>query len=251
LVAAHRQRGGRAVFAHDGHLIAASGHSEISIAAIERLPLTYGGRVGFQVENVMAAAAAGWALGLPFEVLRVGLGSFAGNSEKVPGRFNLFEVGEAGVILDYGHNASALRALIEAVSTFPHRRRTVVYSAAGDRRDSDMIDQGTMLAEAFDQVILYEDHYKRGRADGEIMALFHQGLRIGGRCANVVEMNGALKAVELALANIRPGDLLVVQADCIDETVQFVRNYLARTGLGREVGIAEVLATADQPVSIA
>ena len=70
---------------------------------------------------------------------------------KVPGRFNLLEINGATVIVDYGHNTSALEALIEAVELFPNHRRIAVYSAAGDRRDSDMIRQGEMLGDAFDQ----------------------------------------------------------------------------------------------------
>lgn len=50
------------------------------------------------------------------------------------------------VIVDYGHNPSALSALIDAIEQFPHTHRTAVYTAAGDRRDCDMVRQGELLA---------------------------------------------------------------------------------------------------------
>ena len=76
----------------------------------------------------------------------------------------MLEIDGATVVVDYGHNPSALLALIEALEQFPHERRMCVYSAAGDRRDCDMVRQGELLGDAFDNVILYEDHYLRGRA---------------------------------------------------------------------------------------
>ena len=66
--------------------------------------------------------------------------------------------------------------MIDVVEKFPHERRTGVYSTAGDRRDCDMIGQGELLGEAFDRVILYEDHYLRGRPEGEIIGLFRKGV---------------------------------------------------------------------------
>ena len=49
------------------------------------------------------------------------------------------------MILDYGHNSSALLALNEAIEKMPHRRRKIVYTAAGDRRDGDIIRQAKII----------------------------------------------------------------------------------------------------------
>jgi cyanophycin synthetase len=178
-------------------------------------------------ENALASAAAAWGLGVSFADIIAGLQSFSSESDMVPGRFNVLSVGGATVIMDYGHNVSALSALIEAIGTFPHERRSVVYSAAGDRRDCDMVRQGQIIAEAFDRVILYEDQYKRGRADGEIMQLLREGLSAGPRVKEITDHQGASNAVEAALDALRPGDLLLLQADVIEDTLDFVRDYLA------------------------
>lgn len=240
----HREQGGRAVFIRDQAIVAAEGADETTVAKLDQVPLTHGGRVGFQVENVLAATAAAWALGISFETIAGGLASFGANFRHVPGRFNLLEIGGATVIIDYGHNASALQSLMEVVEQFPHARRSVVYSAAGDRRDSDMIEQGELLGKAFDRVILYEDHYRRGRAEGEIIALFRQGLSTATRAKEIVEIQGAVQAVETALRTAQPGELLVLQADVIDETVEFVKRYLGQHAPGREIQLSEALTPA-------
>jgi cyanophycin synthetase len=253
VIVAHREQGGRAVYVRDGHMVAAEGNREETIVSLARVPLTHQGRIGFQVENALASAAAAWALGMSRETIRAGLESFSGDLDKVPGRFNLLEIGGATVIVDYGHNTSALAALIEALEVFPHEFRSIVYSAAGDRRDEDMIRQGEFLGENFDRVILYEDHYLRGRAEGAIISLFRQGLSTASRVGETLDVRGSLKAVEKALSLVQPGELLVIQADVIDETVDFVRRYLEANPRGHEIDIplVDALNALPQPVVFA
>ena len=244
VIAKHRRSGGRAVFVRHGTVIVAEGDVEIPLVALENVPLTHGGRILFQVENTLAAAAAAWGLGIPRDAIRAGLETFAADLEKVPGRFNLLEIAGATVIVDYGHNVSALQALVEAIEQFPHEHRTIVYSAAGDRRDDDMIRQGELLGEAFDRVLLYEDHYLRGREPGDIMRLFRQGLDAGRRVGEIDEFHGNVKAIESALRQVRPGDLVVLQADKVDEIMGFLQRLLSVHGNGHEISLAEALDAA-------
>lgn len=237
----HRREGGRAVVVRHGEIVLVEGARETGLARLFDVPLTHGGRIGFQIENTLASAAAAWALGIDLEMVRNGLESFGSEMRTVPGRFNLMEIGGATVVLDYGHNPSALLAMTDAIGPLPHERRLAVYSAAGDRRDEDLVRQGQILAGAFDSVYLYEDHYLRGRADGEIMGLFRRGLSGGGRVRSVREFRGSLKAVEAALKALRAGDLLLLQADKVDETLDFVKAYLASGVPGREIDLNEAM----------
>jgi cyanophycin synthetase len=225
VVAAHRAAGGRAVFVRHGAIVRAEAGREEVLVPLARVPMTLDGRIGFQVENALAAAAAAWALDLGPETTRAALASFASDAETVPGRFNVLELGGATVIVDYGHNPSALDALIAALASFSHERRTVVYTGVGDRRDDDLIRQGEQLGAAFDRVFLFEDNYTRGRPDGEIMALLRRGLAAGTRVRAVAEFRGALAAVEAALQAVGPGDLLLIQADLVEETLDCVRRH--------------------------
>jgi cyanophycin synthetase len=235
LLVKKRADGGRVAFVRDNSIMLAEGISEFPLLSLERIPLTHHGRIGFQVENVLAATAACWTLGMPCEQIRIGLESFSAHMDKVPGRFNLVEMHGATVVVDYGHNVSSLQAICQAIGQFPHPRRTVIYSAAGDRRDIDMIRQGEILAESFDRVVLYEDAYLRGREPGEIIRLFKEGLDKGGRVKEVHAVPGWKKAVDQALAMILPGELLVMQADVIDETMQYLQQKLEHQALGREI----------------
>jgi len=236
---AHRRKGGRAVTVHNNTIVLCEGDREINVQALAHVPLTHGGRVGFQVENTLAAVAACWSAGLNLSVIRMGLSTFGADMQCSPGRFNLFEYNGATVIVDYGHNVSSLRSMLETIEQFAPSRRIAVYTAAGDRRDEDMVKQGELLGEAFDTVILYEDHYTRGREPGEIMGLFRSGINTGRRVRDIQEVKGAVLAIEASLSMAQPGDLVLVQADTVDETINFMREKLVQPQHAREIVLAE------------
>src|SRR5207237_402841 len=70
LMLQRRGEKGRAAFVRDGHMVLAEGDQEIRLISLEHVPLTHGGRIGFQVENALAAAAAAWSMGVPCEKIR-------------------------------------------------------------------------------------------------------------------------------------------------------------------------------------
>jgi cyanophycin synthetase len=254
VIVRHRGVGGRAVFVRDGQIICAEGEREELLFGVDCVPLTHGGRIAFEVENTLAAVAAAVSLGVPNETIRGRAESFAADMSKVPGRFNLMQINAATVIIDYGHNAHALSAMIDAVGTFSHEHRTAVYSTAGDRRDCDIVRMGELLGTAFDRVILYEDHYTRGRADGEIIGLFRQGLAQGQRVKQIEEVRGAVASVEHALNTARPGELMLIQADAIDETVECVRRYVSNLAAQAEEAapnVTTVIVSPADPVAAA
>jgi len=226
VIVAHRAGGGQAAFVRGGAVVLAEGEQEQVLIPLEHVPLTRGGRIGFQVENVLAAAAAAAGLGVPLDTVRAALEAFDSDMDQAPGRFNVLDVKGATVILDYGHNPSAVAALIDAVGRFPGRTRTAVFSAAGDRPDDSIIRQAAMVGDAFDRVILYDEpKLRRDRAEGEIPALLRQGLARGSRVREVVQVATELAAVEAAFEALRPGDLALIQVDTVDEILELSRRH--------------------------
>ncbi|WP_422929606.1 cyanophycin synthetase [Singulisphaera sp. PoT] len=221
-----RENGGRVVFVRDDHVIIAEGQQETVFISLSRVPLTYHGRVGFQVENVLAAIGAAWSLNIPFDQIRQGLATFSSSAQQTPGRFNVLEAKGATIILDYGHNPSAVSALVDAIEMFPQKRRSIVFSCEGDRRDGDITRQTGILGESFDTVVLYEYPDLRGRKTGEIMSLMKEGLASGSRIVETFETPDEPTAIELALRSLEPGDLLVIQPKEIDDVVAEVLRFV-------------------------
>ncbi|MBX3423344.1 MAG: cyanophycin synthetase [Pirellulaceae bacterium] len=221
LLVANRQHNQRVVFTRDGSIMAAHGTSEFAVLPLDRIPITHGGKIRFQIENAMAAVAAAWVQGIPVEVIRAGLESFSSSINGSPGRFNIFQYNQCTLVIDYGHNTSALKSLLSALANFPNSRRSAVYSAAGDRLDTDMIRQGQMLGHHFDRVVLYEGSYCRGRKPGDIVHLFREGLALGSRVRNTQWFSTWRESVQHALDSALPDELIMIQADAVDETVEF------------------------------
>ena len=146
---------------------------------------------------------------------------------KAPGRFNVFDYNGATLIADYGHNPDAIKALVAAVETMPARRRSVVISGAGDRRDIDIRHQTELLGEAFDDVVLYEDQCQRGRVDGEVLALLREGLQNAGRTSNTKEIRGEFLAIDTALQELQKGDLCLILVDQVEPALAHIAQRIA------------------------
>jgi len=211
----------------DGNeIVAAEGVIEQRIA-LQDIPLTRNGSIGFQIENAMAAIGAGWALGIDWNIIRAGVATFINDAATAPVRFNVYDYRGATLIADYGHNPDAIIALVSAIENMPAKRRIVVISGAGDRRDVDISQQTEILGNAFDEVILYQDQCQRGRADGEVLSLLRQGLAKATRAKKVEEIRGEFPATDLALSHLAPGDLCLILIDQVDEALAHIAKRIA------------------------
>ncbi len=222
----HRAQGRRTIYREGDTLVCSEG------AIAERLqlgeiPLTRGGALGFQVENVMAAVGAVWALGIEWNTIRLGLATFVSDIGSAPGRFNLFDYKGATLVADYGHNPDAIQALVQAVEALPAGKRWVVISGAGDRRDEDIRRQAEILGAAFDGAILYQDACQRGRADGEVLGLLRQGFAGAARTGEIEEIRGEFLAIDTALAKLAPGDLCLILVDQVEEALAHIARRIA------------------------
>jgi cyanophycin synthetase len=225
VIETHRARGGRVAFVDQGDMVFAQDGVETRVQ-LSAVPLTHQGTIPFQVENALAATAAAWAMGVDWVQIQRGLATFVNDAGTVPGRFNVFDYRGATVIADYGHNPDAMQALVDAVQVMPAKRRTVVISGAGDRRDQDIRRQTEILGDVFDSVVLYQDQCQRGRADGEVLALLREGLRAARRTSHMDEIHGELLAIDTALDALDAGDLCLVLIDQVELALAHIERRL-------------------------
>ena len=221
----HRDLGGRVVSVRAGSIVLIERDDETVLLPLAEVPCTRGGRIAFQVENVLAASAAAWSLDLGLEAIRQGLRTYRNDSRESPGRFNVVMDGEAAIIVDYAHNPSAVMAMAAALDAFSLPRRTLVFSGC-NRRDIDLIDIGKAAGDAFDRVILYRDWGRSDRLDGELNTFVRQGLRLGRRVARVEESTSERAAIELALTSVEPGAALVLGVEAIEESLAFIEDWI-------------------------
>lgn len=76
LVAAHLQQGGRAVMVRDGAIVLVEGDELAKVIELAQLPWLAESKDAVQMDSVLAALAAAWALGVVPELMRAGMSTF-------------------------------------------------------------------------------------------------------------------------------------------------------------------------------
>jgi cyanophycin synthetase len=222
-IASHLATGGVAAFLRDGELILAQGSEETPLIKAVDIPATHGGLIPFQIQNALAAAAAAWGANVPIDSIRLGLRTFQADEKTAPGRFNVFDVGRARVIVDYGHNPHALKAMQAAISQMRPRRSIGVVAAPGDRRDADIQELAVIAANTFDWIIVREDDDLRGREWGEVAHLIADTVSRTRPSLPLTIIEDESESIDQALQMARAGDLVVLFVDHVEETIEQVK----------------------------
>jgi len=179
----------------------------------DNIPLTCNGRLRFQIENVMAAISAAWVMAVPWPVIRGALQSFQSSH----GRFDMYSFRDGTIIADYGHNTDALDVLTRDLTAFPAKKKHVIFGAAGDRRDQDIVAMTRLLGQFFDHVVLFEkESLRRGRTPGDTMTQMKKGLAASSNTIQIDEASNEQEAIETILRSMKEGDLALLLVDDTD-----------------------------------
>jgi cyanophycin synthetase len=221
----HLMRNGIGARIENDTFVIRRGRLRIPIAPVREVPLMLGGAAKFQRENILAAIATAYVQGMRYDDIRAGLLSFFPSPSLTPGRLNLMRVHNGRVLVDYAHNAAAIRGLMEFVQSIDANRRIGVVTAPGDRRDDDLRAVGR-LAASLDYVIVKEDLHRRGREPGRIADLIVDGLRDGGLIENQYEtIFDEQDAITRAMQRMKDNDLVIILADDVNASLGLVRQY--------------------------
>lgn len=234
----HVSRGGLAVVLEDGpdaKLVAYDGEVRQPLASVSTIPATVGGKVRFNIENSLFAAAIAYGLGIETEDIREGLQSFVPDFQQSPGRLNIHDGLPFRVIVDYGHNPAAVRAMCDAAGRLSNGGRLIcVLAAPGDRRDEDIRETARAAAGQCDLYICRRDDSLRGRGTDEVPRILRDGLIAAGVSPERIRIVPAEEEATLAgLREAREGDLLLLFADELERTW---RQVMAFTPLLRTTG---------------
>jgi cyanophycin synthetase len=221
LVSEHIKAGGRGVVLESGikgqMITIYDRGAHIPLLWTHLIPATLEGRAMHNVQNAMFAAAMAYSMGLKLEDVRHGLRTFDTTFFQAPGRMNIYDEHPFKVILDYGHNAAAVEAMCQLVERMDVTgRRIAVLAAPGDRRDEDIVEIGKIAAGSFDRYICRRDDQLRGRKPDEVPHLLRDALLENGVPAEqILVISDEQAAVDAALREAQPGDLVLIFGDAI------------------------------------
>jgi cyanophycin synthetase len=240
LVREHIRHGGRAVSLEtgiNGQMITIYDRgTHIPLLWSHLVPATLEGRAVHNVQNAMFAAAMAFSMGVKLEDIRHGLRTFDSTFFQAPGRMNVYDELPFKVILDYGHNPSAVEAMCRLVERLDVTgRRIVVLAAPGDRRDEDVRAIAKICAGRFDHYICRRDDSLRGRRPDEIPCMLHETLLAEGVPADRAQMiPDEAESIDAALGMGRPGDVLLIFVDAISRGWKQVTHFQPEAGMVTE-----------------
>ena len=159
----------------------------------------------FNVENLLAAGAAGLSLGMAPEDIAAACATVA----NVPGRLERVEAGQPYVVLvDYAHTEDALRRLLCAVRELSDKKMILVFGCGGDRDRGKRAPMGRIAGELADIAIATSDN-PRSESPEAILAEIEEGLIASGatKYLKIVDRREAIRrSIELA----NPGTVVVI-----------------------------------------
>jgi UDP-N-acetylmuramoyl-L-alanyl-D-glutamate--2,6-diaminopimelate ligase len=166
------------------------------------------------VYNLLAAAAAGLALGIAPEHIRAGVRTL-----RVPGRMEAIDEGQPfAVYVDYAHTDDALKNVVASARELtPQGQLTIVFGCGGDRDRTKRPLMG-LAAAACDRVVLTSDN-PRTEDPLQVLNDVMVGLQKGN--ANYIVEPDRAVAIERALRAAHAGDTVLI-AGKGHETYQIV-----------------------------
>jgi cyanophycin synthetase len=222
----HVKKGGKAVYIDNNTIYVCNGIFKTPLLGVAEIPITFGGLVGCNIENSLAAVSALIGLDIPLSIINKGLRSFMPDIRLNPGRFNLFDMGYFKVMLDYSHNTAGYKAVIDFIRKTEAKGLVGIIGMPGDRLDRNISEVGELCAKVFSKVYIKEDDDLRGRDPGEVAGiLFDAIIRNGGKKENVEIVYSELKALETAMLEAKPGDLIIMFYEEFERAVELVNRF--------------------------
>ena len=252
LVREHIAMGKRAIvleLADDGEkLVLYDGGKEIQLLESHLIPATIDGKARHNVQNAMFAAAMAYSMGLATDQIRAGLRTFDNSYYQSPGRMNVYDGNGFRVILDYGHNEAAVKAMVDLVEQLtPLGRKMVCLTCPGDRRDEDARAIARCAIGRFDHYICHMDSDLRGRHPEEIPNIMRQVLIDGGVDPQQIDIvPNELDSVRQVLDLARRNDLVLIFGADVEGAWNLITHHTPLEEDGADENAIEANGTANE-----
>ncbi|MGL4875295.1 MAG: cyanophycin synthetase [Clostridium sp.] len=213
--------GGISVFVDGEYISVVNNNRKYDVIKVSDIPITLNGKIEFNIENSLAACAALVGMGIDYCMIGKGFESFKLDSNCNAGRFNMYEVLERTIILDYGHNQEGYKGVFAAIEKLEKNKVIGVVGIAGDRMNEMGIEIGSICGEFLDITIVKEDYDRRGREPGDMAKVIYSGIKKGEREIIIDERDAVKRALEIS----EKGDLIIIFYEDREKTLAVIDNY--------------------------
>lgn len=222
-IKAMQKLGGICAIYENGYITICRGEWKLRVIKAVNVPLTYGGKATFMIQNILPAVVTAYTRGATIDEIKVALETFIPSPAQTPGRLNLFQFKDFQVLLDYAHNPAGMRALQRFIENLDATIKVGIIAGVGDRRDEDTQEIGAIAAEMFDEIIIRQDKNLRGKTDVEIIKMLEDGIKMKNPTKKITVIPNEREAATFAIKNAAPGALIVICSDVIPDALELVQ----------------------------
>jgi cyanophycin synthetase len=231
-IKALQRRGGITAVYENGFVTICRGEWKMRVMRVENIPLTYGGKAKFMIQNVLAAVLAANIHGISNEDIKAGLETFIPSASQTPGRLNLFKFNNFSILLDYAHNPAGMRALKAFTDELEATVKVGIIAGIGDRRVEDNNEMGSIAAEMFDEIIIRQDKRLRGKTEEELIKMLNDGIKMKDPNKKTTIIPSEREAITYAVKNAVKGALIILCSDVIPDALDLVKEFKERESKG-------------------
>lgn len=203
----HLKNGNYGIYLENGSVYVERDKRIFHIADLKDIPITCGGMLVHNVENVLIATASLVGLEIDYCIISKGLKSFLCDDKYNKGRFNQFDVKGVKVILDYAHNFQGFKSVFNSVERMGYKKVIGVVGMPGDRSDRSIIEVAKLFSEKLEFSYIKEDSDKRGRKDYEVANLIKSSFNESKNNYKVILDEG--DALSEAIDSANQGDIII------------------------------------------
>jgi cyanophycin synthetase len=234
-IKALQRRGGITAIYENGFVTICKGEWKMRVMRTVNIPLTYGGKADFMIQNVLAAVLAAHVHGISIEDMKMALETFIPSAAQTPGRLNLFEFENFSILLDYAHNPSGMRALKQFSDKLEATHKVCIIAGIGDRREEDNNLIGSIAAEMSDEIIIRQDKRLRGKTEKELIRMLEDGIKMKNPNIKTTVIPSEKEAITHAVNNAKKGSLIILCSDVVPDALALVQKFKAQEASGERV----------------
>lgn len=216
----------------NGYVTICRGTWKMRLMKAEHIPLTYGGKAKFMIQNVLGAVLAAHVQGISIEDMKAALETFIPSASQTPGRLNMFEFNDFTILLDYAHNPAGMRALQKFTDELDCTVKVGIIAGIGDRRLEDNNEMGAIAAEMFDEIIIRQDKRLRGKTEQELIKMLSDGIKSKDPNKKTTIIPSEKEAITFAVKNAVKGALIILCSDVIPDALELVQKFKEQEAKG-------------------
>ena len=231
-IQALQRKGGITAVYENGFVTLCKGAWKMRVMRAENIPLTYGGKAMFMIQNILPTIIAAHVKGMSIEDTKAALETFIPSASSTPGRLNLFKFNNFDILLDYAHNPAGMRALQKFTDNLEATVKVGIIAGIGDRREEDNNEMGSIAADMFDEIIIRQDKNLRGKSEKELINMLDQGIKKRDPKKKTTIIPSEKEAITYAVNHAEKGSLIVLCSDVVPDALEMVKELKKKEANG-------------------